>query len=147
MLRIAINGLRNIRTMTSSFLSKVPEVDIDADGKFKYILMNLSIPSEDNKTGDKILVRGYADCNYHTDIKDKVLERLLKLSESAANGALPECSTKVLGGGTIFHDSENKIIKVYGESQGYGKADHATAVSLLKKMYTDYDVSWTDEAS
>jgi phosphohistidine phosphatase len=36
-------------------------------------------------------------------------------------------------------------LKVYGYSQGYGKADHQVAVDILKKKYCDYNVTWSDE--
>ncbi|KAK2586344.1 hypothetical protein KPH14_010636 [Odynerus spinipes] len=57
----------------------------------------------------------------------------------------PDLEVEVLGGGRILHDPENKSIKVYGYSQGYGKADHQISVDLLKKKYTDYNITWSDE--
>jgi phosphohistidine phosphatase len=29
--------------------------------------------------------------------------------------------------------------------QGYGKADHTISVELLKKVYPDYEITWSDE--
>ncbi|KAF5302690.1 hypothetical protein FQR65_LT08432 [Abscondita terminalis] len=132
-----IGFIRKFVSMAS--ISKVPEVDIDASGVFKYILMELRGASADEK---KLLVRGYAVGNYHADINDMVTEEFTKLQEK---GELPKWNTKVLGGGRIIHDSSNKTIKVYGYSQAYGKADHATTVELLRKVYDDYNISWSDE--
>jgi phosphohistidine phosphatase len=43
-----------------------------------------------------------------------------------------------VGGGRIKHSLDEKTIKVYGYSQGYGLADHAITVEILKKKYPDY---------
>lgn len=81
--------------------------------------------------------------------------------------------SECLGGGRIQHDAAEKKIKVYGYSQvslypslnflservreskikssqisfsqGFGRADHAVSVDLLKKIYGDYSISWSDE--
>ncbi|XP_018320103.1 14 kDa phosphohistidine phosphatase-like [Agrilus planipennis] len=121
--------------------SSVPEVDIEPSGVFKYILLKLTI-SDQGKNEEKTLVRGYAKCNYHVDVNDLVTDELNKLKEK---GSFNEWKTQVLGGGRIIHDPANKNIKVYGYSQAYGKAEHAVTVELLKKVYPDYDISWSDE--
>ncbi|KAJ8947070.1 hypothetical protein NQ318_019965 [Aromia moschata] len=76
------------------------------------------------------------------DINDKVTGELQALK---ASSAIRDWRSKVLGGGRINHDAAAKSIKVYGYSQGYGKADHQVAVDVLKKQYTDYDISFSDE--
>ena len=50
-------------------LDDVKDVDIDENGRFKYILIDVT-HLESNKS--KSVVRGYADCEYHADIFDKV---------------------------------------------------------------------------
>ncbi|KAK9692973.1 Janus/Ocnus family (Ocnus) [Popillia japonica] len=79
---------------------------------------------------------------YMGDINDKVTEQLQKLK---SDGVLKDWQTKVLGGGRIAHDAAAKAIKVYGYSQGYGKADHQVAVALIKKFYPNYAITWSDE--
>ncbi|XP_009891214.1 PREDICTED: 14 kDa phosphohistidine phosphatase [Charadrius vociferus] len=54
-----------------------------------------------------------------------------------------EC--KCLGGGKIDHNSKDKKIRVFGLSTGYGKADHSVTVEILKKVYTDYEITWSDD--
>uniref|UniRef100_A0A8D2Q0S8 14 kDa phosphohistidine phosphatase n=16 Tax=Passeriformes TaxID=9126 RepID=A0A8D2Q0S8_ZOSLA len=54
-----------------------------------------------------------------------------------------EC--KCLGGGKIEHNSKDKKIRVFGLSTGYGKADHSVTVEILKKEYTDYEITWSDD--
>ncbi|XP_012288283.1 14 kDa phosphohistidine phosphatase-like [Orussus abietinus] len=71
------------------------------------------------------------------DIYDEVGEQLKKFG----SGLDTEC----LGGGRIDHDAAKKNIKVYGYSQGFGKADHRVSVGLLKKKYPDYEITWSDE--
>ena len=92
------------------------------------------------------------------DIYDKIQE------EVSAKGLDTEC----LGGGRIQHDAQNKKIHVYGYSQvdnfsqisfidslnqliciltqGFGLADHAQTVELLKSRYPDYaSITWANE--
>ncbi|XP_017771217.1 PREDICTED: 14 kDa phosphohistidine phosphatase-like [Nicrophorus vespilloides] len=122
---------------------KVPEVDIDASGVFKYILIRLQMTESKGAEALKTeVVRGYEECPYHSDISDKFTEQLQKLKQS---GELVDWKTKVLGGGRINHDAAAKTIRVYGYSQGYGKADHQVTVNILKKVYKDYDITWSDE--
>ncbi|KAG7201995.1 hypothetical protein KM043_004685 [Ampulex compressa] len=57
----------------------------------------------------------------------------------------PGLEAKCVGGGRIEHDSEEKQIKIYGYSQGFGKADHQLSSEILKKKYPDYNITWNDE--
>lgn len=70
----------------------------------------------------------YTSAEYHSDVYDRVTPNIEAL------GLDCEC----VGGGRICHKPEEKSIKVYGYSQGYGKADHSITVGLLKKKYPDY---------
>lgn len=128
--------------MASSIISNVADVDIDPNGVFKYILIKLTVPNTDGKLENKNIVRGYASCPYHADIDDKVTEELQSLKVAKS---IRDWRTKVLGGGRIEHNSASKVLKVYGYSQGFGKADHSITVEVLKTKYPDYNVSWSDE--
>lgn len=58
--------------MAEQALAKVPSVDIDDKGVFKYIL--IKIVGKENADGSepsKIIVRGYADCKWHGKPKIK----------------------------------------------------------------------------
>ncbi|XP_076232223.1 14 kDa phosphohistidine phosphatase isoform X2 [Calliopsis andreniformis] len=124
----------NKRFVTMSpLLDKVPDVDIDGYGRFKYILINVQDQASKEK---KSIVRGYARSQWHADIFNEAESELKSLS-----GLRAEC----LGGGRIEHDPDEKTIKVYGYSQGFGKADHEVSVNLLKKKYPDYTITWSDE--
>lgn len=50
---------------TFLLMDNVADVDIDKNGKFKYILINVV----DSKSGkEKLIVRGYGRCNYHSKV-------------------------------------------------------------------------------
>lgn len=118
--------------MASGAFTAVPEVDIDPNGRFKYILIKLYSGVEDNF---KYIVRGYARCGFHADIYDEVYERVHPL------GLETEC----VGGGRILHEAGKKHITVFGYSQGYGRADHSKSVEVLKKHFRDYEIDWNND--
>ncbi|XP_051153345.1 14 kDa phosphohistidine phosphatase-like isoform X2 [Leptopilina boulardi] len=118
----------------SEILDQIPDVDIDANGVFKYILINVT---DKKSKSTKPIVRGYARAPYHADIYDEVEEKLKKLG--------PNIKSKCVGGGRIKHDADENAINVYGYSQGFGKADHEVSVDLIKKKYPSYEVTWSNE--
>ncbi|CAH1402064.1 unnamed protein product [Nezara viridula] len=75
------------------------------------------------------------DIHFPADIYDETVQKLNALKLDS------EC----IGGGRIQHDPLEKKIKVYGYSQGFGKADHEVSVEILKEVYGDYDITWSDE--
>uniref|UniRef100_A0A8C5QLJ5 14 kDa phosphohistidine phosphatase n=1 Tax=Leptobrachium leishanense TaxID=445787 RepID=A0A8C5QLJ5_9ANUR len=120
--------------MAAEGLSRIPEVDIDSDGVFKYVLIrvNVKFGSEDYKD----IVRGYGWAEYHADIYDKVASELEK------NNVLDcEC----LGGGRICRSSKDRTIHIYGYSLGFGRARHAVSMEKIQAKYPDYKVTWADE--
>ncbi|XP_043275106.1 14 kDa phosphohistidine phosphatase-like [Venturia canescens] len=123
----------NFGTMATS-LDKITDVDIDANGIFKYILVHVH---DDVNKQSKPIVRGYAKCTWHADIYDEIANEIKPLG--------PGLDTECVGGGRINHDATAKSINVYGYSQGFGKADHRISVDLLKKKYPDYVITWSDE--
>lgn len=119
--------IRSVTTRMSNTLAAIPNVDIDPNGVFKYILIKVNlrhllhcnsatvsehiravhIQVTDKSTSEKkLIVRGYGNCGYHADILDEV-QRVV------GGGIRYEC----LGGGRIEHDAQNKKINVYGYSQ------------------------------
>ncbi|XP_066466887.1 14 kDa phosphohistidine phosphatase [Tiliqua scincoides] len=118
--------------MAEGDLSRVPDVDIDPDGVFKYVLIRVTRAGKE--TGKEV-VRGFAWAEYHADIYDQAAEELEK------QGFHCEC----LGGGRISHQSRAKKIHVYGYSVGFGRAKHSVSTEKLKARYPDYEVTWADE--
>ncbi|TRY88578.1 hypothetical protein DNTS_034551 [Danionella cerebrum] len=120
--------------MSAERLSKIPEVDLDPNGVFKYVLIRVHNKDEDDSYVD--IVRGYAWAEYHADIYDRVSGELER-----AGGVDCEC----LGGGRIKHDSAEKKIHVYGYSMGFGRAKHSVSTEKIKTHYPGYEVTWADE--
>lgn len=89
-------------------LAQIPDVDIDSDGVFKYVLIRVhAVSPPGTPAGEsKEIVRGYKWAEYHADIYDKVSGEMQK------KGIDCEC----LGGGRISHQSQDKKIHVYGYS-------------------------------
>ncbi|XP_030371473.1 sex-regulated protein janus-A [Scaptodrosophila lebanonensis] len=121
--------------MAKKTLEDVPLVDIDARGIFKYILIKVTgTPDSDGVEPSKIIVRGYADCEWHADIYERV--------QGLCHGT--DFDTECLGGGRIEHDPDKKYIKIYGYSQGYGKADHIVSKRIIQTKYKDYEIETVD---
>ena len=108
--------------------------------------------TDEDERDEKDIVRGYVFAEYHADVYDKTE------SEVTSSGLDCEC----LGGGRIEHKPGEKYIKVtlqcilsppfchsalqvYGYSMGFGRANHARAVEILKTKYKDYKIEWSDE--
>ncbi|XP_023263743.1 14 kDa phosphohistidine phosphatase-like [Seriola lalandi dorsalis] len=113
-------------------LAKIPDVEIDPEGIFKYILVRVKV-----KDGDvhKDIVRGTKSAEYHNHIFEKVSPAMEALGM--------EC--KCLGGGKIEHKSQDKKLRVFGESTAFGKADHSVSVEKLKSAYSNYEITWSDD--
>eukprot|EP00091_Calanus_sinicus_P011574 TRINITY_DN26143_c0_g1_i1.p1 TRINITY_DN26143_c0_g1~~TRINITY_DN26143_c0_g1_i1.p1 ORF type:complete len:134 (-),score=33.55 TRINITY_DN26143_c0_g1_i1:111-461(-) len=112
-------------------LSSVPDVEIDSEGKFKYILVKVSEGANESK----LIVRGTKQAEFHPDIFAKV-EPVMKTAGF---------DTEVQGGGKTLHEP-GKSIKVFSKSTGYGKADHSLTVAILKTAFPDYaSIVWTEE--
>ncbi|XP_067005995.1 14 kDa phosphohistidine phosphatase-like [Anabrus simplex] len=121
--------------MTSDDLACVPEVEIDPDGTFKYVLIKVSTKKPaGGSSNEKIVVRGFRWGAYHADIFEDTEEKVRKMGLTA----------KCLGGGRIHHNAAAKQLNVYGYSQGFGKADHEQTVQLLKTSYPDYEITWSN---
>ncbi|XP_075038847.1 14 kDa phosphohistidine phosphatase-like [Mixophyes fleayi] len=120
--------------MSQSCINSVPEVQIDPDGSFKYILVRLG-PGSSEPAPYRDIVRGTKSAEYHNHIFEKLNP------EMQALGLQCQC----LGGGKIDHNSKDKKIRIFGESTGYGKADHSITAEKLKKAYKDYEVVWSDD--
>jgi phosphohistidine phosphatase len=121
----------------SELLKDWPGAQIDHSGTFKYVLIEAyaTDPDKPEVEHSKYLVRGTVSAEYHVDAYDPEDELLRK------KGLDGQC----IGGGRILHDPSKKYIKVYGYSQGFGKADHTKTVSVLKEKYPDYTIEWSNE--
>lgn len=115
-------------------MEKLTEVQIDKEGKFKYILVRVW---KEGKVEDaRTIVYGTKEAEFHPDILAKVEPVLTSLG----------LQHSVQGGGKILHSPTEKLIKVFSKSTGFGRADHSVTVEILRRYFQDYtDISWTDE--
>ncbi|KAM3717591.1 Sex-regulated protein janus-A [Dirofilaria immitis] len=112
-------------------LGDIPDVNIDSEGLFKYIMIKVTVKS----TGEeKLIIRGYKHCKWHKNI--------FKQTEKEIGYAF---SIKCVGGGRIMHEPEKKNLFVYGYSQRYGQAKHEKTVDLLQKRYPEYKITYSYE--
>uniref|UniRef100_UPI00398E49C2 14 kDa phosphohistidine phosphatase n=1 Tax=Pristiophorus japonicus TaxID=55135 RepID=UPI00398E49C2 len=121
--------------MAAEGLERVADVQIEAGGVFKYVLIRVGRDCGSGPGGEKDIVRGWASAEYHADIYDEACAEIEK------QGLHCECQ----GGGRIKHDSGAKTIHVYGYSMGFGRAKHEITMKILKAKYPDYSVTWADE--
>ncbi|XP_005795709.3 14 kDa phosphohistidine phosphatase-like [Xiphophorus maculatus] len=129
--RLTGSVCRAVGTMAEA-LAKIPDVEIDPEGTFKYILLRVKVKDSD---AQKDVVRGTKSAEYHNHIFEKVSPALEALGM--------EC--KCLGGGKIEHNNKDKKIRVFGESTAFGKADHSVSVEKLKTVFGGYEVTWSDD--
>uniref|UniRef100_A0A8C2IP37 14 kDa phosphohistidine phosphatase n=1 Tax=Cyprinus carpio TaxID=7962 RepID=A0A8C2IP37_CYPCA len=86
--------------MSAERLAKIPEVDLDPNGVFKYVLIRVNSKDDDSYVD---IVRGYAWAEYHGRVVCTFTERNWPISNLLRDGGLDcEC----LGGGRIKHDSK-----------------------------------------
>uniref|UniRef100_A0A0B6ZMM9 Uncharacterized protein n=2 Tax=Arion vulgaris TaxID=1028688 RepID=A0A0B6ZMM9_9EUPU len=133
-LRMASAQMASATSYKNPKLISIPEVEIDKNGKFKYILVKVHDPDMDREF--KHIIRGTSKAAYHADIYDTVVGQIEEKG----------LDCEVLGGGRIEHEPAKKSIKIYGYSQQYGQADHSIAHSLLLRKFKDYDqITWSNE--
>uniref|UniRef100_A0A2K5KLF8 14 kDa phosphohistidine phosphatase n=1 Tax=Cercocebus atys TaxID=9531 RepID=A0A2K5KLF8_CERAT len=107
--------------MAAADLAHIPDVDIDSDGVFKYVLIRVhSAPRSGAPAAEsKEIVRGYKWAEYHDH-------------GEAGPAGKQGCDCECLGGGRISHQSQDKKIHVYGYSMAYGPAQHAISTEKIK---------------
>ncbi|KAL9889277.1 sex-regulated protein janus-A-like [Glossina fuscipes fuscipes] len=193
MLKTVVRFLSRAKKRFALDSNAVPNVDID-EGSFKYVLIKVSDKeNSDDSATYKTIVRGYKDCQGHSDIyervkasckvmglkaeilgggrieRDSLVKRIKVYGQSqivqlflrtfsrkiyisayiyervSASCAALGLATECLGGGRIEHNPSAKLIKVYGYSQGFGKADHSETKKILLTKYKDYTIEISDE--
>ncbi|XP_050429366.1 14 kDa phosphohistidine phosphatase-like [Adelges cooleyi] len=126
-----LSSIKTIHTMSSSStLKKIPDVELDNRGRYKYILVKVT-DQNDSANNSKYVVRGGRQFEYHADIYDNL--------KKCINPVELNVTTQILGGGWVEHGE--KSILVEGASVQYGPADHNISVDVLKKAYPDFRVT------
>eukprot|EP01017_Pseudomicrothorax_dubius_P033817 TRINITY_DN4564_c0_g1_i4.p1 TRINITY_DN4564_c0_g1~~TRINITY_DN4564_c0_g1_i4.p1 ORF type:complete len:139 (-),score=17.91 TRINITY_DN4564_c0_g1_i4:29-445(-) len=122
----------------TDLLKLVPQVDLDSEGVFKYILIQASFSRSFDPSAEVLtFVRGYKSCAYHPDILEACFLQF--------DAPLEEGSGRIFfrspGGGRIQHSASAKKLSIYGYSQSFGQANHDLTLELAKKAYPDYPES------
>ena len=113
--------------------NKYAEIEIDKEGKFKYI--QIKITNKENKEDTRIIIRGSAKCKFHNDIFKDFMEK-------ANIDADSKYTFEPIGGGKITING--KDINIFGESTVYGPADHEKTSQMLEKHFgkDKYKITW-----
>jgi phosphohistidine phosphatase len=113
--------------------NKYPEIEIDKEGKFKYI--QIKITNKENKEDTRIIIRGSAKFKFHNDIFKDFMEK-------ANIDADSKYTFEPIGGGKITING--KDINIFGESTVYGPADHEKTSQMLEKHFgkDKYKITW-----
>eukprot|EP01017_Pseudomicrothorax_dubius_P033816 TRINITY_DN4564_c0_g1_i3.p1 TRINITY_DN4564_c0_g1~~TRINITY_DN4564_c0_g1_i3.p1 ORF type:complete len:180 (-),score=23.23 TRINITY_DN4564_c0_g1_i3:29-568(-) len=134
----------------TDLLKLVPQVDLDSEGVFKYILIQASFSRSFDPSAEVLtFVRGYKSCAYHPDILEAFRSDLRKHKINTCflqfDAPLEEGSGRIFfrspGGGRIQHSASAKKLSIYGYSQSFGQANHDLTLELAKKAYPDYPES------
>lgn len=112
-------------------IEEVPEVIVD-QGKFKFLLINLTHAEIQRKRGCKAIVRGFKAYKSHGELFNAIKKELNEYN------LLPESA----GGGIIFRNPEKKQIHIYGTSMKYGRADFRKVARLLKYRFPFYKITF-----
>ncbi|XP_060865902.1 14 kDa phosphohistidine phosphatase isoform X1 [Metopolophium dirhodum] len=140
-----------IRTMSSSALEKIPDVDIDDKGRYKYILIKVT-DQNDSSNLSKYVVRGGQRFDFHADVYDN-FKKCVKPDEL-------NVTTRILGGGWLEHGEKSILVEGASVPAGenphvrsratnllvrqiiqYGPADHSITANILKKAFPDFEIS------
>jgi len=126
----------------SLILSQFPAVEIDADHKQKYVLIQVKA---DGLTNPIHLVRGRKLASYHKDVAGPTLEKIRMCTN------VPGIRYSVRGGGRILHDSQRPAIEIYGYSYGFpwegDKYRHDISAKLCEAAYPGYEIIHINDSS
>jgi len=113
--------------------NKYPEIEIDKEGKFKYI--QIKITNKENKDDTRIIIRGSAKFKFHNDIFKDFMDK----ENIDANS---KYTFEPIGGGKITIEGNN--INIFGESTVYGPANHEKTSQMLEKNLgkDKYKITW-----
>lgn len=131
---MAAASIASVGSSKNPKLKAVRDVEIDKSGTYKYILLKIHDPDKDREF--KHVVRGSSKAAYHADIYDDIVTNI------EARGL----DVEIVGGGRIHHEPSKKHMKIYGYSQGYGRADHSITQAIIQRKYgSEWDIKWSND--
>jgi len=111
----------------------IPSVYID-EGANKYVLITANTPNSTKQT----FVYSKRGASYHRNVAEFLIPQL----EGAGY-----YNIRVLGGGRILRDDEDKLINIFGFSYGFGRGDHELALEVVQTSgkFDGYKLDWSNE--
>lgn len=106
-----MEGTKDLKNPEDIF-SYIPQVKLDLEGRFKYILIEVNFADE-NKCLE--FVRGYQSCPYHADILNKFKTQEFNNSGLTLNGKPISQVSNIScpGGGRIINETSLKISNIW----------------------------------
>ena len=117
---------------------RIPSVSIDS-GAYKYVLITAKQPNNNNNNNkDEIFVHSKRGAHYHRNVAEPLIPILQQSGYT---------NIRINGGGRILRDDDDKIIKIFGYSYGFGRADHALAKDVVEKSgkFVGYSITWSND--
>ena len=116
---------------------KVPSVQIDV-GAHKYALVSAREPDASPDTPTCNFVVSKAGAAYHCNAAEPLVD---SLEESGYT------DIRVTGGGRIYFSKDERVIKIFGYSYGFGMADHALSKKTIEQdgRFSGYDVTCSND--
>lgn len=112
---------------------RIPSVSIDS-GAYKYVL----IQTTNNNNKEEIFVHSKRGAHYHRNVAEPLIPILQQSGYT---------NIRITGGGRILRDDDDKIIKIFGYSYGFGRADHALAKDVVERSgkFVGYSITWSND--
>ncbi len=116
---------------------RVPQVVI-ASGAHKYVLISAQPAHESGNDETNFFVTSKHGAHYHRNAAEPMVNRL---EESGYT------NIRVLGGGRISLDENDRKISIFGYSYGFGRADHSISKTIIDsdERYKNYEVTWSND--
>lgn len=117
---------------------RIPSVSIDS-GAYKYVLITALQPNNNNNINkEEIFVHSKRGAHYHRNVAEPLIPILQQSGYT---------NIRIKGGGRILRDDDDKIIKIFGYSYGFGRADHALAKDVVERSgkFVDYSITWSND--
>jgi phosphohistidine phosphatase len=94
--------------------------------RFKYVLLRVTSADAQHS---KLIVRGYARCEYHNDV--------VRVTKEELRGS--GLHVDVIGGGRILHEpSCTPRVSVFGYSAAFGAAFHEVSAVIIRRAFPVY---------
>ncbi|KAL7472751.1 hypothetical protein ACHAXS_013123 [Conticribra weissflogii] len=112
----------------------IPTVFLD-EGAHKYVLVSAIPPSS---TQQQHFVYSKYGAPYHRNVAEFLVPRL------ESNGY---SDIRILGGGRIYRDDEERKIKIFGYSYGFGRAPHDLSMGVVENSgkFDGWDITWSND--